>query len=212
VGNLKSALPLVTFAEDSANTSADKGIHILGVRTDTLAQSSGTTGDYCEFNFSSSGALYVGGNKAEDAAHTTADYLFPIATKRTDVATPSAGTTEDYATLNTDANGAVYVNNRKTATSVVEANGAAAGGLSIRASAGASTKNRVYNFYLVSDAATTLTLSDGFGTYYCVAGVPLNIDYGFGGKLQTTAATAITVTSSGAANVASRTLYSTEAA
>ena len=92
-----------------------------------------------------------------------------------------------------------------------EANGAANGGLTIRASAGASTKNRIFEIILTCDADTSIALSDGFGTYYCAAGVPISLKYGVAGKLQNTAATGVTATTGVVANVGALVNYSTEA-
>lgn len=94
--------------------------------------------------------------------------------------------------------------------SVAEVNGAASGGLQILASAGTGKKNRIYKIVLTSSAAETLTISDGFGVHYCAIGVPIVLDYGALGKLQGTAATAITVTSGAAANVGVLVLYTQE--
>lgn len=46
------------FAEDSANTSGDNGIHLLSVRQDTLASSTSTDGDYQDVKSDSIGAVY----------------------------------------------------------------------------------------------------------------------------------------------------------
>ena len=89
-------------------------------------------------------------------------------------------------------------------------NGAAAGGLAILPSAGTGLKNRIYSILLTASATETITLNDGFGVFYCVAGVPIHVDYGFHGRLQTTAATAITATTAGACNVGALVQYSKE--
>ena len=91
--------------------------------------------------------------------------------------------------------------------SVSEANGAASGGLAILAAGATGIKHRIYKIILICDGAKTLTLSDGFGAYYSASGVPIVLDYGSIGKVQNTAATAITVTSNNAANVAALVLY-----
>lgn len=61
-------------AEDGAHTSGDVGVFALAVRTDTLAASSGTTGDYEALHTDSIGALWVrsSGELADDAAFTPA--------------------------------------------------------------------------------------------------------------------------------------------
>lgn len=46
-------------AEDAAHTSGDTGVMALAVRTDTLAASSGTTGDYEALHTDSVGRLYT---------------------------------------------------------------------------------------------------------------------------------------------------------
>lgn len=61
-------------AEDAAHASGDVGIMALAVRTDTLAASSGTTGDYEAFHTDSLGALWTRGavELVDDAAFTPA--------------------------------------------------------------------------------------------------------------------------------------------
>jgi hypothetical protein len=95
-------------------------------------------------------------------------------------------------------------------TSNTAISGAAAGGLTIIDAAGTGLKNRIYKITLTCSATVSLLVSDGFGTYYAVAGVPIVLDYGDTGKLQATSNTAIAVTSSGAANVGALVIYSTE--
>jgi hypothetical protein len=46
------------FAEDSAHTSGDVGLHILAVRQDTLAASTSDDGDYADFKVNELGELY----------------------------------------------------------------------------------------------------------------------------------------------------------
>lgn len=47
------------FAEDSAHSSGDTGLHMLAVRQDTLAASSDTDGDYSSLKVDADGELYV---------------------------------------------------------------------------------------------------------------------------------------------------------
>lgn len=47
------------FAEDSAHTTGDTGLHMLAVRQDTLASSTSADGDYASFKVDSDGELYV---------------------------------------------------------------------------------------------------------------------------------------------------------
>jgi len=77
-------------------------------------------------------------------------------------------------------------------TNINEANGASA--LTILSAAGAGVKNRVYRVTLTSSVAGAVALNDGFGTYQVDVGIPVMLDYGPQGKLQTTADTAITAT------------------
>lgn len=46
-----------TYAEDSAHTSADKGLFILGVRNDTVASFAGANGEYNPFGHDSAGRV-----------------------------------------------------------------------------------------------------------------------------------------------------------
>jgi len=98
--------------------------------------------------------------------------------------------------------------NTKGVTSFAMASGAAGGGLSLLAAAGKGVFNKVYKMTLTCDTAETLTLSDGFGVYYCAAGVPVVIDFSISGR-QGSENTAITVTTAGAANVGAMVEYVT---
>lgn len=91
--------------------------------------------------------------------------------------------------------------------SVSELYGAATAGLTILAAGASGVKHRIYKIILVSSADEVLTLNDGFGTYPCVAGLHMVLDYGNIGKVQNTAATALKVTTAGAANVGALVLY-----
>ena len=76
--------------------------------------------------------------------------------------------------------------------------------------AGAGKKNRVFKVILTSDTICKLTISDGFGEYYAAVGVPIVLDYGSVGKLQTTANTAVNVSATPGTNVGVLSLYTTE--
>ena len=82
--------------------------------------------------------------------------------------------------------------------------------IALVSSAGTGTKNRVFKIIITSDTVTKLSISDTFGDYYCAVGVPIVLDYGSVGKLQTTPATAIVLTADAAANVGTLALYDTE--
>lgn len=58
-------------AEDAAHTGGDTGVFVLGVRTDTQASSSGTTGDYTALATDSVGAQYVTPSASTGAIGTT---------------------------------------------------------------------------------------------------------------------------------------------
>jgi hypothetical protein len=88
------------------------------------------------------------------------------------------------------------------------ASGASA--LTILPSAGATSKNRIFNMTITASAAGTLTISDGFGAVYAGATVPYVLNFGVIGRLQTTVNTAITITNSGGGNVSAHGAYKTE--
>lgn len=111
-------------AEDAAHTSADLGIMALGVRKDTAAASSGTTGDYEPLSLTSNGSLRAhiesttaitpgtapaNLGKAEDAAHATGDVGVMALAVRRDTAAASSGTTGDYEPLQTNSTGSLRV-------------------------------------------------------------------------------------------------------
>jgi len=56
-----------TYAEDAAHTSADEGVQVLGVRTDSRASLAGTTGDYAPPQLTSNGDMRT----RDDDANTT---------------------------------------------------------------------------------------------------------------------------------------------
>lgn len=57
-------------AEDAAHSSGDTGVMSLAVRSDTLAASSGTTGDYEPLHTTALGALYVAPSNISSAAQS----------------------------------------------------------------------------------------------------------------------------------------------
>lgn len=126
-GRLHATLSDVTFAEDAAHTTGDKGIQILSKRTDTAASSAGTDGDYATINTDANGRLHViepscttiaSAIFAEDAAHSSTDKGVQILCKRTDAPAVSSGTDGDYSTTNVDANGKLWVTDPHTVLSV----------------------------------------------------------------------------------------------
>ncbi len=82
--------------------------------------------------------------------------------------------------------------------------------LTILASAGVGLKNRIFKVVLTAVSAGTLTISDGFGAVYLPANGSVVLDFGPTGKLQATAATAITATNSGTGNVSAHGSYRKE--
>ena len=90
---------------------------------------------------------------------------------------------------------------------VAEVNGAAAAGLEILPAAGSGKKYVLFSVLITCDSAKSIAGSDGFGTHYAIAGVPIPLNYGPKGKKQDTHDTALTLTSSSAANVSAVVLY-----
>ena len=79
-------------AEDAAHTSGDVGVMSLGVRSDTAAAASGTTGDYEPFHTDSVGAMWTRstGELADDAAFTPAtSRVLPVGYLADETATDS---------------------------------------------------------------------------------------------------------------------------
>lgn len=79
-------------AEDAAHTSGDTGVMALGVRSDTAAASSGTTGDYEPFHTDSVGAMWTRstGELADDAAFTPGtSRVMPVGLQADESATDS---------------------------------------------------------------------------------------------------------------------------
>jgi hypothetical protein len=79
-------------AEDAAHASGDTGVAVWAVRTDTLAASSGTTGDYEPFHTDSVGALWTrsAGELVDDAAFTPGtSRVMPMGMQADETATDS---------------------------------------------------------------------------------------------------------------------------
>lgn len=79
-------------AEDAAHASGDTGVMSLGVRSDTAAASSGTTGDYEPFHTDSVGAMWTRstGELADDAPFTPGtSRVMPIGLQADETATDS---------------------------------------------------------------------------------------------------------------------------
>ncbi len=68
--------------------------------------------------------------------------------------------------------------------------------VTILAAGTGTTKNTIYKITLTADGASSLVISDGFGTYNIVEGVPVVLDYTPFGKVQNTADTLISITPS----------------
>lgn len=96
-------------AEDAAHTSADVGVMAMGVRTDTAASLSGTTGDYNPFITDVLGKLWTTGSYPEDGAHVDGETgLLGLAVRR-DANTSLVGTDGDRAPFQVDATGSLKV-------------------------------------------------------------------------------------------------------
>ena len=66
------------YAEDSAHTSGDVGLHMLAVRQDTLASSTSADGDYASLKVDEDGALYTRADLQSAIADDQADAGNPI--------------------------------------------------------------------------------------------------------------------------------------
>lgn len=104
----------VSYAEDTAHTSGDAGIMLLGVRQDTLATLASTTGDYTPLSVDANGRLYVVTELgdisfAEDSPHTSGDAGLEMLAVRQDTLSSLASTTGDYVPLVVNADGRLYV-------------------------------------------------------------------------------------------------------
>lgn len=66
------------YAEDSAHTSGDVGLHMLAVRQDTLASSTSADGDYASFKVDDLGQLYTRTDLQSAIADDDADSGNPI--------------------------------------------------------------------------------------------------------------------------------------
>lgn len=103
------------FLEDSAHTSGDPGIHILGVRSDAGGSLVDTDGDYSPLSINASGELRVEANVAvqseyaEDSEHSsgaTGQFILGV---RNDANTSLVDTDGDYAPLQVDSSGRLKV-------------------------------------------------------------------------------------------------------
>lgn len=103
------------YQEDTAHSSGDYGMAILGVRNDTPGSLAGTDGDYAPIQFDASGNLRVSGTfvnnaeYAEDSAHASGDIGLQVLAVRADSKASTAGSDGDYAALIQDADGDLYV-------------------------------------------------------------------------------------------------------
>lgn len=100
------------YAEDSAHTSGDVGLHMLAVRQDTLASSVDTDGDYASFKVDSLGRLYVAAAVAGDVADDAADSGNPlkVGSRATDAALTALSAADDRADLISDIYRRIMVN------------------------------------------------------------------------------------------------------
>jgi len=97
--------------EDAAHTTGDLGVMALGVRADTAASATGTTGDYSFFATNSFGSLKIDVDrtfqrsaadcllKAEDAAHASGDAGVMCLGVRNDANAAFSGTDLDYTPM-----------------------------------------------------------------------------------------------------------------
>jgi hypothetical protein len=101
------------FLEDSAHTSGDPGIFVLGVRNDAGTSLVSNDGDYAPFQFDANGKLYVnadisvvtGHEKEEDAASASGDIGSFVLAVRNDTPGTLVGTDGDYAAFQLDSEG-----------------------------------------------------------------------------------------------------------
>lgn len=101
------------YAEDSAHTSGDVGLHMLSVRQDTLAASTSADGDYASLKVDSLGRLYTAAQVSGDVADDAADSGNPmkVGSRADDAATAlSAVADGDRADMLSDLYRRIYVN------------------------------------------------------------------------------------------------------
>ncbi len=114
--------------------------------------------------------------------------------------------------LQVDANGAVYVNQYQSAVSIQCAQGDMQGGVDIVTAGAGGVKHRVYKIIVNDAAAEVHTITDmDIDVIYTSAGGVTVIDFGPAGMKQTTAATAITITSADASATQVTVIYSLDA-
>ena len=107
----------LSYLEDSAHVSGDKGIMALAVRNDVEGSLVSADGDYGSLQLDALGRLRVaadisvvsGHEKLEDAAHVSADVGSYVLAVRQDVLAASTSADGDYASFKVNAAGALYV-------------------------------------------------------------------------------------------------------
>jgi len=93
-------------AEDTAHTTGDTGVFILGVRNDDAGTSrADANGDYAPISVDSAGIVFVKTNIAEDSAHTSGEKGFFILGVRNDANAAMTSTDADYTAIVTDSAG-----------------------------------------------------------------------------------------------------------
>ena len=75
----------VFYAEDAAHTDGDQGVAVLGRRIDTLAASSGTSGDYETVNLNGSGAVWTSPSASTNGGCTPTSLLSAATVNETEV-------------------------------------------------------------------------------------------------------------------------------
>ena len=107
----------LSYLEDSAHVSGDKGIMALAVRNDVEGSLVSADGDYGSLQLDALGRLRVaadisvvsGHEKLEDAVHVSADVGSYVLAVRQDVLAVSTSADGDYASFKVNAAGALYV-------------------------------------------------------------------------------------------------------
>lgn len=74
----------------------------------------------------------------------------------------------------------------------------------------AAKKHRLHSMVLSADTTGLVTINDGIGRFYITASIPVSVQWGTDGKLQTTANTALTATNAGGGNIACCGVYNDE--
>jgi hypothetical protein len=117
------------YLEDSAHTSGDAGIFVMGVRNDAGGSLASADGDYTPFSIDSQGRLRVnaeitvdvGAEKLEDDPHASGDQGNYVLAVRSDSRPTNANTSADgdYASFFVNANGELYVKDTDTLAQLV---------------------------------------------------------------------------------------------